>query len=182
MGSIATGSDSWSKAMARLTPDLLTRCADLLYQEAAYLDERRWSEWLALYTEDAEFWVPAWDEDGQLTTDHESQLSLIYYNSRAGLEDRVWRIQSGLSAATSPFARTCHLITNIRLTDTHPARTQVSSHWQVQVYLPEKQQAFTYFGFYEHVLHEEGERLCIAKKKVLLLNDVVESVLDIYHV
>jgi benzoate/toluate 1,2-dioxygenase subunit beta len=168
--------------MAPLTTDLLTRCADLLYQEAAYLDERRWTEWLALYTEDAEFWVPAWDEDGQLTTDHESQLSLIYYNNRAGLDDRVWRIQSGLSAATSPRARTCHLITNIRLTETHATHTRVSSHWQVHVYLPEKQHAFTYFGFYEHVLRDEGERLRIAKKKILLLNDVVESVLDIYHV
>lgn len=182
MGSIATGWHSWGNTMALLTPDLLTRCADLLYQEAACLDERRWTEWLALYTEDAEFWVPAWDEDGQLTTDHESQLSLIYYNSRAGLDDRVWRIQSGLSAATSPLARTCHFITNIRLIDTHPAHPQVSSHWQVQVYLPEKQHTFTYFGFYEHVLREDGERLRIAKKKVLLLNDVVESVLDIYHV
>ena len=168
--------------MVPLATDLLTRCADLLYQEAAYLDERRWTEWLALYTEDAEFWVPAWDEDGHLTTDHESQLSLIYYNSRAGLDDRVWRIQSGLSAATSPFARTCHLITNVRLIETHPPHTHVSSHWQVQIYLPEKQHAFTYFGFYKHVLRTEGELLRIAKKKILLLNDVVASVLDIYHV
>lgn len=168
--------------MALPTTDLLTRCADLLYQEAASLDERRWADWLALYTEDAEFWVPAWDEDGQLTTDHESQLSLIYYNSRAGLDDRVWRIQSGLSAATSPVARTCHLIANVRLTETHAPHPHVSSHWQVHIYLPEKQHTFTYFGFYEHVLRVEGDTLRIAKKKILLLNDVVESVLDIYHV
>jgi len=25
-----------------MEPDLLIRCADLIYQEAAYLDERRW--------------------------------------------------------------------------------------------------------------------------------------------
>ena len=71
--------------------ELLSRCADLLYQEAAYLDERRWSAWLALYTEDAGFLVPAWDEDAKLTNDPQSQLSLIYYNSRVGLEDRIWR-------------------------------------------------------------------------------------------
>ena len=91
-------------------------------------------------------------------------------------------VQSGLSPATSPFARTCHLITNIRLTEIHPPHTHVSSHWQVHIYLPEKQHAFTYFGFYEHVVRGEGEGLRIAKKKILLLNDVVESVLDIYHV
>jgi len=165
-----------------MAPELLSRCADLLYQEAAYLDERRWAEWLALYTEEAEFWLPAWDEDGRPTNDPESQLSLIYYSNRAGLEDRVWRIQSGLSPASRPLIRTCHLITNVRITDVVADQPQVASHWQVHVYLQEKQHSFTYFGFYEHVLRSEGEKLRIAKKKILLLNDVVESVLDIYHV
>ena len=162
--------------------ELLTRCADLLYQEAAYLDERRWQEWLALYTEDAEFWLPAWDEDARPTDDPQSQLSLIYYSNRVGLEDRVWRIQSGFSPATSPLLRICHLITNVRITEVVRDQPHVSSHWQVQIYRPEKQQAFTYFGFYEHVLRPEAGSLRIAKKKIILLNDVVEGVLDVYHV
>ena len=162
--------------------DLLSRCADLLYQEAAYLDERRWQEWLALYAEDAEFWLPAWDEDARPTDDPQSQLSLIYYSNRAGLEDRVWRIQSGLSPATSPLLRTCHFITNVRMTEAATNQLCVFSHWQVQSYRPEKQHAFSYFGFYEHVLRHETEGLRIAKKKITLLNDVVEGVLDIYHV
>ena len=165
-----------------MAPEFLTRCADLLYQEAACLDERCWVEWLALYTADAEFWLPAWDEDGRPTDDPQSQLSLIYYNSRAGLEDRVWRIQSGLSPASSPLIRTCHLLTNVRITDVVDGQPHVSAHWQVHIYRPEKQQAFTYFGFYEHVLRQHRESLRIARKKIILLNDVVESVLDVNHV
>jgi 3-phenylpropionate/cinnamic acid dioxygenase small subunit len=162
--------------------ELLTRCTELLYREAAYLDERRWTEWLALYAEDAEFWLPAWDEDARPTDDPQSQLSLIYYNDRSGLEDRVWRIQSGLSPATSPLIRTCHLITNVRLTETGRGQHHVASHWQVQIHRPERQQSSAYFGFYEHVLRPEDGQLRIAKKKIILLNDVVEGVLDIYHV
>ncbi|MEW6105508.1 MAG: aromatic-ring-hydroxylating dioxygenase subunit beta [Bacillota bacterium] len=162
--------------------ELLARCAELLYREAAYLDERRWPEWLALYAEDAEFWVPAWDEDGRPTEDPHSQLSLIYYRGRAGLEDRVWRIQSGLSPASNPLPRTCHLITNIRLVDVVQAQPHVSSHWQTHIYQPEQRRAFSYFGFYDHVLQPQGDELRIARKKILLLNDVIESVLDIYHV
>jgi len=163
-------------------PELLTRCADLLYREAAYLDERRWTEWLELYTTDAEFWIPAWSEDGKPTNDPQSQLSLIYYDHRAGLEDRIWRIESGLSAASSPAVRTCHLISNIRITEVINGQPQVASHWQVNIYRPETQHSFTYFGFYEHSLRSEDERLRIAKKKIMLLNDVVESVLDVNHV
>lgn len=162
--------------------ELLGRCAELLYREAAYLDEKRWQEWLALYTEDAEFWVPAWDEDGRPTEDPQSQLSLIYYSNRAGLEDRVWRIQSGLSPASSPPLRTCHLLTNVRIVAGENNHPKVSSHWQVQIHRPEKQQTFSYFGFYEHTLRLEGQALRIAGKKIVLLNDVVESVLDIHLV
>jgi len=165
-----------------MAPELLARCADLLYREAAYLDERRWAEWLALYTEDAEFWLPAWDEDGRPTDDPQSQLSLIYYARRAGLEDRVWRIQSGLSSASSPLLRTCHLITNVRITSVMNDHFHVASHWQVHIHQPEKLQSFAYFGFYEHVLRAVGESLRITRKKVILLNDVVEGVLDINHV
>jgi 3-phenylpropionate/cinnamic acid dioxygenase small subunit len=162
--------------------ELLTRCADLLYQEAAYLDERRWQEWLALYTEDAEFWLPAWDDDVCPTDDPQSQLSLIYYPSRAGLEDRVWRIESGLSPATSPLLRTCHFITNIRIAEVVDGQPRLSSHWQVQIYRPERQQAFSYFGFYDHELRPEAGGFRIARKKIIVLNDVVDGVLDIYHV
>lgn len=160
----------------------LARCTDLLYREAAYLDERRWSEWLALYAEEAEFWVPAWDDEYQPTNDPRSQLSLIYYSNRASLEDRVWRIESGLSPASIPLPRTCHLITNVRITDVVDTQLHLSSHWQAHIYKPDKQHSFTYYGFYEHVLRTEGDTLRIVKKKVTLLNDVVESVLDIYHV
>ena len=57
-----------------MAPNVLSRCADLLYQEAAYLDERRWIEWLRLYTEDAEFWIPAWYDDDRPTNDPQTEL------------------------------------------------------------------------------------------------------------
>ena len=162
--------------------ELLAQCADLLYREAAYLDERRWAEWLALYCEDAVFWVPAWDEDGNPTNDPQSQLSLIYYDRRSGLEDRIWRIQSGLSAASTPPVRTCHLLSNIRMVEVNTDEPQLSTHWQVQIYRPEKLHHFSYFGFYEHTLRRVGGHFSIARKKIVLLNDVVETMLDINHV
>jgi 3-phenylpropionate/cinnamic acid dioxygenase small subunit len=163
--------------------DLLSRGAELIYREAAYLDEKSWDKWLALYTEDAEFWLPAWNVGANPTSDPQSQLSLIYYNSRAGLEDRIWRIRSGKSLASDPLIRTCHMITNLRLTDTaSEGRSSVNSHWQVCVYRPAQRQASTYFGFYEHLLRREPDGLRIAGKKIILLNDEIETALDINHV
>ncbi len=163
--------------------EVLNRCAELLYREAAYLDEKRWAEWLALYAEDAEFWVPAWHGGRAPTSDPQSQLSLIYYNNRAGLEDRIWRIQSGQSLASDPLIRTCHFITNVRLLDaTDPDEPHVASHWQVRIYRPFQRRSSSYFGFYEHLLRFQKDQPKIVRKKIIVLNDEIESVLDINHV
>lgn len=68
-------------------------CA-FIYREARYLDDRNWEAWLELYAPEAEYWMPAWDDNDQLTDDPQSQISLIYYPNRNGLEDRVFRIKT----------------------------------------------------------------------------------------
>jgi len=78
----------------------------LLHDEGLCLDERRWDDWLALYVEDAVYWVPAWKSENETTTDPARELSLIYYQGRGGLEDRIWRLKSGLSVAANPLRRT----------------------------------------------------------------------------
>ena len=96
----------------------------LLYRQGRLLDERRWQDWLDLFTEDCEYWVPAWLSEQRQTEDPDTQVSLIYYDLRSRLADRVWRVQSGTSVASDPMPRTCHAITNIQVDeagdDAHP--------------------------------------------------------------
>src|SRR3546814_2508739 len=80
-----------------------------LGREAAALDAKDWDSWIDLYHPDAEYWVPAWDDSGRLTEDPRREISLIYYPTRAGLEDRVYRIRTGRSSASSPAPRTSHI-------------------------------------------------------------------------
>ena len=104
--------------------DTLTRPAALtsehvtqfLYAEARALDDRDFETWLTFYHKDAEFWMPAWDDDDRLTEDPQSEISLIWYGDRGGLEDRVFRIRTERSSATSlPEPRTTHNITNVEI-------------------------------------------------------------------
>ena len=78
-------------------PIRLDEAADLLAREAHSLDNRQWADWLALFDPDAWFWVPAWRADHELIDDPQREISLMYYPSRAGLEERIWRVRSGLS-------------------------------------------------------------------------------------
>ena len=53
------------------------RVHQLLFEEAAALDERRWHDWLALFTPDCEYWVPAWKSAFETTSDPDGEVSLI---------------------------------------------------------------------------------------------------------
>ncbi|MGK2942101.1 MAG: aromatic-ring-hydroxylating dioxygenase subunit beta, partial [Immundisolibacter sp.] len=58
----------------------LEQARRLLFDEAACLDQRRWDDWLALYTPDCEFWVPAWKSEDTPTGDPGGEVSLVYYD------------------------------------------------------------------------------------------------------
>ena len=94
----------------------MSEVEQFLYREARYLDDREFDKWLECYAPDAEFWMPAWDDDDTLVTDPQREISLIYYNNRGGLEDRVFRIKTDRSSATSlPEPRTSHNISNVEI-------------------------------------------------------------------
>ncbi|MEA2987083.1 MAG: hypothetical protein QOD94_3337, partial [Alphaproteobacteria bacterium] len=64
-------------------------CEQFLVHEARLLDEARFDEWLALFTEDAWYWVPVDAEQ----KDPFTTVSLIYDDRRL-LETRVRRLAS----------------------------------------------------------------------------------------
>ena len=155
---------------------------DFLYHEAWLLDRQRWKEWIELFTPDCRFWVPAWREDHKLVDDPDTGLSFIYYESRGGLEDRVWRAKSGMSVASTPLPRTCHQVTNVRCEQAGSGRLHVRSAWSCHVFDLRARDQQVYFGHYEHLLAADGGKLCIAEKKIVLQNDLITGYIDFYCV
>lgn len=155
--------------------------AELLYREALYLDRQEWDAWLALYLPDAEFWVPAWKGEHQPTEDPDRELSLFYYSSRRGLEERVIRVRSGKSITTLPLPRTAHSVGNVIVEATETPETIAAlSTWTVHLYNPKDAKETVLFGRSEHRLRRTGEGWAIARKKVILLNDRIPTLLDFY--
>lgn len=163
-----------------MSHELLRVATELLYREAEFIDQRRWEQWLDLFTEDANYWIPCWDDDGALIDDPAAEVSLIYYSSRKGLEDRVRRITSGLAPALVAMPRTCHQITNVRLRETEAEAMEVASNWIVHWFSHGETNAF--FGFYDHRLRRVGGNWKISRKKITVLNDVIPGLLDVFNV
>jgi len=169
-----------------VTHTLLPEITQFLYTEALALDERRWDDWLALYTEDCEYWVPAWKSEDEQTSNPRRELSLIYYAQRAGLEDRVWRVKSGRSVASAVLPRTQHLISNPRIVevndrDDRGAQTvQVACEWTTHQYQPKDHTVQMFFGRYRQTLVRDGDTWRIAQKRIVLLNDYLPAKIDFY--
>ncbi|MGE0797493.1 MAG: aromatic-ring-hydroxylating dioxygenase subunit beta [Lautropia sp.] len=160
--------------------DLIAAGTELLYREALFLDNQRWDDWLALFVEDCEFWLPSWKAEHELTADPRTELSLLYYSSRAGLEDRVSRVRSGRSVASTPLPRTLHTITNVLLLSHSESAMSLHSNWTVHEFRTKRRETHVQYGSYAHdlVLRDAGWR--IRRKKIVMLNDFMPTMLDFY--
>jgi 3-phenylpropionate/cinnamic acid dioxygenase small subunit len=155
--------------------------ADFLYREARLLDVRKFGDWLDLFCEDAVFWAPAVGMDGEYTTDPEASLNFIYIVGRAGLEARVFRVESGGSLASNPLPRTRHLVTNVAVGRDGPAEVTAFANTQVVAFCEARGQQIIN-GSYEYVLRKENGRLRIARKKILLLEYVIDGYFDFFTI
>lgn len=154
---------------------------DLVAREARLLDERAWDAWLALYAEDAQLWVPTWRDEHTLTDDPSRELSFMFLQGRALLAERVFRITSGRSAASTPLPRTSHLVTGSLVSEGTDGTLLVHSAWCTHVYQHKDAALATYTGRYEHELVGTGAGLRIRRKKIILVNDRLATPVDFFH-
>ena len=160
-----------------------TRAAErLLFTEARCLDLKEWDVWVEMYDDDAIYWVPSWLNEYDLVQDPTTCVSFIYHESRKQLAERIARIESRKSITALPLPRTIHLISNVMVTNADDAMAHVQSCWTTHVYDPRTCKQNIHFGMYHHRIRRSSDRLLIAEKKIILMNDRVPTVLDFYSI
>ncbi|MDY0206701.1 MAG: anthranilate 1,2-dioxygenase small subunit [Pseudomonas sp.] len=159
---------------------ILQSIEQFLYRTSEYCDLQQWDQYINAFDESAAFHIPQWDSEHVYTTDPKREMSLIYYPNRAGLEDRVFRIRTGKSAACTPMPRTMHLINNIQATQQADGLWAVKANWVTHFY--RFGDAHSFFGRADYLMREEGDSWKIMSKRAIVLNDKIHHVLDFYHV
>lgn len=152
-----------------------------LFAEARALDDRDWDTWLTFYHKDCPFWMPAWDDYDTLTEDPQNEVSLMYYPDRAGIEDRVFRIKTDRSSATSlPEPRTNHNLSNIEVLRHEGAQIELRFNWLTLSY--RYGATDQHWGTSYYTIDTSGPKPLITSKKVVLKNDHIHHVIDVYHI
>ncbi|NQU71741.1 MAG: aromatic-ring-hydroxylating dioxygenase subunit beta [Rhodospirillales bacterium] len=144
---------------------------DFLIQEARLLDERRFEDWLALYTRDCWYWVPL--VAGQ---DNPHDTVSLMYDDRRLLETRIRRFGHPNIHAQEPLSRTSHIIANVTIEKNGPGAAEciVRSKFHMIEYRRDKQRIFG--GTCLHGLTRENDEFQIRWKRVDLVNS--ESIHD----
>jgi p-cumate 2,3-dioxygenase subunit beta len=142
---------------------LVADVEEFLYDEADLLDQWRLHEWLALFSPDGRYLVPATDKpDGDPVRD----LFLIQ-DDRFLLEQRVNSLLTRAAHAEYPHSRTRRLISNIRASAQEDGRIEVSANFAV--FRVRNAVVDTYFGRYAHVLERaEGIGFTFHTRKAVL--------------
>ncbi len=108
-----------------------------LYREARLLDERRFAEWLDLFTDDVRYTmstrgnyypssskaVAALDPARRPNDDRDDEDALaVLDETKATLAGRVARLGTGMAWAEDPPSRTRHMIANLEIASPRPGR------------------------------------------------------------
>jgi 3-phenylpropionate/cinnamic acid dioxygenase small subunit len=135
-----------------------------LYYEADLMDEHRYDEWLALWTDDALYWVPT----GRDEIDPKREISLIY-DDRTRLQVRIARLKSGFAHAQEPKSRMRRVVSNIVITETENREILAQSNFLLAELRRGKQDLFA--GRTIHRLRPSQGSFKMVFKKVLLVNN-----------
>jgi ethylbenzene dioxygenase subunit beta len=142
-----------------------TLLEEFVVREARLLDERRFRDWMALFTEDGTYWVPA-VPDQRSPFDQAS----LFYDDRDLMRTRIERLEHPRIHVQTPPSRTAHLVGNVLVESVDEARGEfvVGSTVIMVEYRDEQQRLFA--GRQHHRLRREGASFRIMQKRVDLIN------------
>ena len=140
---------------------------DFLYTEARLADEARYAEWLALWTDDGVYWVPATTDPD---ADPDKHLSHIYDN-RGRLETRIKLLQTGHRYSQEPASLMRRLVSNIEVRAAADGELVAESNFVLaELAIQAKREMHWWVGRTTHRLRRVGGELKMCRKKIVLVN------------
>lgn len=134
---------------------------DFLYHEAALLDAWQLEDWTELFTDDAEYVVPATDAP---TGTPETSLVLLVDNLFR-IKARADRLNSRRAHREFPWSRTRRMISNVRVLEDRGDELDIVANFIVYRF---RNDVIAYVGEYRHTLVRDGDSFRIRRRWAVL--------------
>lgn len=150
--------------------DLAAEVIAFVAQEARLLDDRDYAAWLALYDEDANYWVPVSLEQ-RTPTDG----PMHFHDDKQIMMARTHRLLNPRAFGAEPSPRTCHVVSGTRVDGVEADGTIVASSSQIMLEWRSRgrfeEDVRSFGGRVSHRLRRQSDgRLTIAAKRIDLIN------------
>lgn len=150
-----------------------------LTYEARLLDERRFEDWLELFTDDARYCIPvrgsgrAGFAAGTAGTHGANELAIMD-DDKSMLEKRVARIRSGVAWAEEPPSVTVHIIANVDIGKVDEEQRELEVRSAVFIYRAQLQTEREFIvGRRRDLLVQKAEGWRIRRREVELADSVL---------
>jgi 3-phenylpropionate/cinnamic acid dioxygenase small subunit len=142
-------------------PSVDPKLSAFIFDEARLADEARYSEWEALWDDDAEYWVP-------MHPDHDPGTHVSYiYDNRRRLRSRIAQLNSGARHSQTPPSVMRRLVSNLEVVDSDDDTTTVASNFALYEY---RYGLTVWAGRYLHRIRTGGDQPRLVSKTVHLVN------------
>jgi 3-phenylpropionate/cinnamic acid dioxygenase small subunit len=139
--------------------------ARFVRHEARLIDEKRFDEWYALFTDDAHYWVPA--VHGQKSPLTENSLA---YEDKLLLQLRLERLRSPLAYSQKPSSRCLHVLQEPDIEKRDDAKGEFLTRTPFMYTETKGDDSQRYAATAWHTLLWQDNRLRIRLKRVDILN------------
>lgn len=159
------------------TPEFQHEIEQYLYNEAAYLDDRKWDHWEALFAEGGKYWVPLAHDQ----TDPLNHASLFYEDAMMR-EVRRRRLEHVRAWSQLPVTRTARIVGNVVILagSRNEGELTIRSTFQLAEWRARRDQRLL-AGHYTHSLVLVDDDWKIKLKRVDLINcDGVHNALEVF--
>jgi len=127
------------------------------------MDDHEYDKWLDMWADDATYWVPSNDEDG----DPRQTVSVIY-DDRERLEERVFRLTNPGAHSQDPPSRMRRVVSNVEIEWDGDSESDIRVHSAYVLVENRRAVQDVYAAKVEHLLAQSGGDLRIRTKKVVL--------------
>jgi 3-phenylpropionate/cinnamic acid dioxygenase small subunit len=175
--------------------EIIREVEQFLYREARLLDERRFHEWLALFTDDVRYWMPMrsnrypkiskaiviLDPDRYTEEDltRDDELAILD-ETKETLGRRIARLETGMAWAEDPPSRTRHLIANIEV-EPGEAESELKVYSNFLVYQVRHGRHETSFtGRREDRLRRTEQDWKLAARAIIMLRPVLPRTISLF--
>jgi 3-phenylpropionate/cinnamic acid dioxygenase small subunit len=163
MGRGRVASRTYIPRAVSVDPALLRQVEELLYHQAALLDNKAWGDWAELFSKDGVYWMPSTPEQ----TDWQREPS-IFAEDRLLMEVRMGRLQHPNAWSQAAHWGTNHLVGNIVIEAASAQSLEVYSRFQMMELRRDNVRHFA--GSYRHSLVKQGSEWKIKLQRVDMTN------------